>query len=157
MRSETCVSSIDSTLCFFPKDIQIYHIIWILEDHHMTAETFAWAVHDLDGLFVFTECHPSHTLSLPLPSSFPIAVIYGNPEHHALKVIAKHTIKGKSWHYLCSETSNTPILEYSFKGAARIFSNCIIKQDIQCCNKERKNGKRLEPLVNFFIVSLLPT
>ena len=56
MRSETCVSSIDSTLCFFPKDIRIYHIIWILEDHHMTAETFAWAVHDLDGLFVFTEC-----------------------------------------------------------------------------------------------------
>ena len=41
---------------------------------------------------------------------------YGNPEHHALKVVAKHTIKGKSWHYLCSESSNTPILEYSLRG-----------------------------------------
>ena len=41
---------------------------------------------------------------------------YGNPEHHALKVVAKHTIKGNSWHYLCSETSNTPILEYSLRG-----------------------------------------
>ena len=42
-----------------------------------------------------------------------------------------------------------------FKGAARIFSNCIIKQDIQCCNKERKNGKRLEPLVIFLYLFVI--
>ena len=30
-------------------------ILWLLEDHHMTAETFAWAKHNLAGLFVFTE------------------------------------------------------------------------------------------------------
>ena len=57
VHSKSCASSIDSTLCFFPKDRRIYHITWILEDHHMTAETFAWAVHDLAGLFVFIEGH----------------------------------------------------------------------------------------------------
>ena len=42
---------------------------------------------------------PQVICSYSFLSSFPfiyIGHIYGNPEHHALKVVAKHTIKGNS-------------------------------------------------------------